>query len=231
MPSQGEMAGCQSFVHAFAHDLRQHLRAISVATQRIQRQAGAGLDPAIAERLDEVLAATIRQDQLISSAVDYGEASEVPTGSLMPLPLVLQTACLRIEEFRKEREGTIQLESSAIPAVKIPAALAKAFEKIMHNGMKFSPVGTAPVISIAAASEEPGSVRITFADQGLGIDEAYRERVFEPFQKLLPSEYPGSGMGLSIAQRMIAAVGGTIAIAANPASASGVVVTVDVPCQ
>lgn len=228
MPSGGDL-DCQRFVHAFAHDLRQHLRAISVAAQRIQRQGGEGLDAGIAARLDEVLAAVKRQEHLISSAVDYGEASEPPSGSMMPLSLVLQTACLKVDEYRKERQGAIHLESGHLPAVKVPAGLAKAFEKIMHNGMKFCPAGEVPDMRVIADCDDAGVLRVQFADQGVGIEEAYRERVFEPFQKLMPGEYPGSGMGLSIARNMIQAAGGTISISDN--AGKGVTVTVELPCQ
>lgn len=231
MPSGAGEQSCQRFVHAFAHDLRQHLRAISVATQRIQRQDGENLNPGIAGRLEEVLAAVRRQEQLISSAVDYGEAKEPPSGSMMPLPLVLQTACLKVDEFRKERGGAIRLESGHIPGVKVAPGLAKAFEKIMHNGMKFCPAGEAPEMRVIASCEDAGTVRIEFADEGLGIEAAYRERVFEPFQKLMPGEYPGSGMGLSIAKNLIEAAGGTISIAGNSGAARGTTVTVEVPCQ
>lgn len=232
MPSSVEGVACHRFVQAFAHDLRQHLRAISVAAQRIQRHGGEALDPVIGARLDEVLSAVQRQEQLITSAVDYGEATEPPTGSMMPLSLVLQTACLRVDEFRKAREGAIQMpESGNIPAVKIPSGLAKAFEKILHNGLKFCPAGEQPKLTVTIDDDPDNAVRIEFADRGVGIEAAYRERVFEPFQKLQPGEFPGTGMGLSIAKNMIEAAGGNIAIADRSDGGRGTTVAVEIPHQ
>jgi signal transduction histidine kinase len=197
---------------AFAHDLRQPLRSIVMTTQRIQRNTAATeLGPETMTKLDEVLAAARKQEELIASAVECEQAREtgLAADTLLSLKLVLQTACLKVDAFRQSQAGTVHIpEPAAMPQRMAPAGVARVIEKVLHNSLKFHLAGAPPVVVIAISEDAAtGMIEMRISDQGLGIDPQYRQAVFEPFKRLNPaSDYPGSGLGLPTSRRLIESI-------------------------
>ncbi len=194
----------------FAHDLRQSLRAIMISTQRIQRQ-NSPPDPEIITLLEQVTAAVRRQDELIEGAVDYDSAVSL-AGQLenpMRLSLVIQAACQQVEPFRKLHNGTVQV--SDCPPIYAPLLLAKALEKLLHNALKFHLVGCEPLVQVEVAEDLTRGIVIRVTDQGIGIEDKYRESVFSPLTRLHgPDQYPGPGLGLSICRALLKSIHGTV---------------------
>lgn len=195
----------------FAHDLRSCLRSIVVATQRIEREPEE-LSVASRARLDEVLAAAKRQEDLIASVVEYDQANLAGDPPLA-LRLVIQTACMKVDAYRQARGGVITFDSQAIPKVPVASGLSRVIEKILHNGLKFQPAGKHPLVRVEASENDVGGIAITVHDNGIGIEPAYRQSVLEPFKRLNPAtEFPGSGLGLAICQRLVESIGGNLRI-------------------
>ena len=198
----------------FAHDLRQTLRSIMMTAQRLQR-GDDQLSAASKAKLDELLASARRQEELIASVVEYDQAREVGLTGDTPLALrlAIQTACLAVDAYRKQRNGIIRFEPDAVPRVLAPSGIARAIEKLLHNSLKFHAAGASPLVEVEALEAETDSIVIRVADTGLGVQPEYRAIVFEPFRRLNPaSDYPGSGMGLSICARLIESIGGVISL-------------------
>lgn len=217
----------------FVHDLRQPLRAIVAAVQRIQRQQGP-LSDEMKAQLSEIMGAATRQDYLIGSAVEYHSASEtglMEMGPRLPLMLAIQTACLKVEAFRREKGGTIRLPDHPTPAAA-PAGLARVLEKVLHNALKFHPPGSSPEVGIELSDHGAEFVEIRITDNGVGIAPEYRESVLRPFSRLHPpSEFTGAGLGLSICARLLDTAGGGISIeaASHGARAPGTCVVIRYP--
>ena len=156
-----------------------------------------------------------RQDELIASVVEYDQAREVGLAGDTPLALrlAIQTACLSVDAYRKQRDGIIRFEPGAVPRVLAPSGIARVIEKLLHNSLKFQAAGASPLVDVEAWEAPPDSIVIRVADNGLGVEPEYRETVLEPFKRLNPaSDYPGSGMGLSICARLIESIGGGVGI-------------------
>lgn len=214
----------------FAHDLRQQLRSIMMHAQRLERQAEK-LSLEDKSKLSDILTAARRQEELIASVVEYDQAlhNGMEGETRMPLRLVIQTACLKVDGFRKLQEGTLLFDAASVPEMMVPSGLAKVIEKILHNALKFHSKETPPQVEIETVPDSSGSICIRVKDNGLGIERQYRDRVVEPFQRLNPgSEYPGSGMGLSTCLRLMESIGGNIRIE-DHAGSSGVAVVVCIP--
>ena len=211
---------------AFAHDLRQPLRAIMMHAQRIQRQ-DSQLSAETRAKLEEILAAGRRQEELIASVVEYDEAlrNGLSKEARMPLRLAIQTACMKVEAYRKLQNGIVRFDPAAGPEVVSPSAIAKVFEKILHNALKFHPKGVDPVVEVEVTPGTSGSTGIRITDNGLGIEPQYRSTVFEPFRRLNPAgEYSGSGMGLSTCRRLLESINGSILIEDHPHSQGSTIV-------
>lgn len=91
--------------------------------------------------------------------------------------------------------------------------ILQLFNFLIGNSVKFRREGVAPVVSVSA--ERDGAVWIfTVRDNGLGVEPEYREKVFKPFQKLHgEGVYPGAGMGLALARKIVTLHDGRIWIA------------------
>jgi signal transduction histidine kinase len=202
-------------IPTFAHDLRQPLRSILMFAQRLQRQEGTSEETR--GKLEEIIAAARRQEQLIAAMVEYDQAAdEAPAGSeaTLPLRVAIQTACMKLELYRQQCGGTVEFDGASAPAVAAPACLAKVLEKVLHNGLKFQRPEEPPVVRITAEATAEGIV-VRVADRGIGIEERYRESIFQPFRRLNAThQYPGSGLSLATCRRLLEAAGGQIAVEA-----------------
>jgi light-regulated signal transduction histidine kinase (bacteriophytochrome) len=104
-----------------------------------------------------------------------------------------------------------KLTITGLPSLKAdPDQLMQLFSLLVDNAIKFVTPGIAPEVSISA--KQNGYLWLfSVRDNGIGIDELYRTRIFKPFQKLhLDDEYPGVGMGLSLARKIVNLHGGRI---------------------
>ncbi|MBT3255338.1 MAG: hypothetical protein HN366_02605 [Deltaproteobacteria bacterium] len=101
------------------------------------------------------------------------------------------------------------------------------FRHLVDNAFKFGREGVSPEVRISAR-EIDGHCQISVEDNGIGFDEKYRDRIFEPFQRLHTiGIYEGSGLGLAICRRIAEAHGGRISAVSRPGVGS--IFTVEFP--
>lgn len=119
-----------------------------------------------------------------------------------------------IDEIRLgDREGhrfDLDCEGETAGFVTDPSLLHHILSNLLSNAVRYSPAGTVVTTRIAAAADR---VRITVADQGIGIPAADRQRIFEPFERgSNVGQIKGTGLGLNIVKRMCGLLGGTIGV-------------------
>lgn len=206
-------AECGSLpMFALAHDLRHPLRLMVATVQRVMRQEGAQLPEETRAQLNGVIAAARQQDELLSAAVEYEAAGNPDRVATLPLSALIQAACWKVDAYRKARGGVITGPAGASPT-QVPAAAVMALEKVLHNALKYQQPGGRPEVRLEAEETEEGEVAIRVSDNGVGIETAYREKIFEPLTRLhARSEFEGFGLGLATARRLLIALGGSIAI-------------------
>ncbi|MDP2382815.1 MAG: ATP-binding protein [Nitrospirota bacterium] len=121
-----------------------------------------------------------------------------------------------IGEVLKARAGEIEQRRAVVhvdpglPLVACHAAyLRQIFDNLISNALKFTRVGESPVVRISGQAQGPMAM-FSVEDQGTGIPLAQRTRVFQPFVRLLTSQASGSGIGLTIIQRIVDLYGGKV---------------------
>jgi signal transduction histidine kinase len=91
-------------------------------------------------------------------------------------------------------------------------ALGQLFQNLIGNAVKFVPEDREPHVEVTAEPEpEAPAWRFTIADNGIGIDPRHADRIFRMFQRLHGrDEFPGTGIGLAIAKKVVERHGGEI---------------------
>jgi signal transduction histidine kinase len=102
-----------------------------------------------------------------------------------------------------------------------PALTRQLFANLVSNAVKYTPVGDRPQVTIRSLpDDEPGFVRVTVADRGVGLPEGEEERVFQEFHRAPghAADYTGTGLGLSLCRKIVVRHGGTIRAYNDPDS-------------
>jgi len=199
---------------AFAHDLRQPLRAIILRSQALLRRETFD-QAAVVEAVRGIIAAARLQDSLIASVVEFSDADPAEHGTATQLlPLAVQGALMRLEATRAASGGRIL--AAGLPEVRVSAAVGTIIEKLLSNALKFCPASGAPEVTVTAEIEAD-HVQVCLTDAGIGIPSEYRLQVFEPFKRLHPAgAFPGHGMGLAIGRRLAKCMAGSLEIVDPP---------------
>lgn len=204
----------QHFAHVAAHDLQTPLRSISVFTQLIHRDLKGKGGEQTEEWLGRVLEGTSRMQALIDDLLAYSRLDS----QARPFEA---TDCRRLlDEVKANLSGPIQDARAEIESSDLPTVLADRFQvaqvlqNLIGNGIKYNTAET-PRVTVTATRRGNEWI-FSVSDNGIGIDPKYREKVFEIFRRLhTQQEYPGTGIGLAICQKIVERHGGQIWIDSN----------------
>jgi PAS domain S-box-containing protein len=213
-------ADLSSFAYLAAHELKSPLQTLSGFAALLERVHGAELDAQGQEFIRWIVDGVSRMDAVIEDLLAYCsvDADEV---TLAPVAVgdVLAEALSAVEWEIERRSATIT--SDPLPLLTAdPVQLAQLLQNLLANALKFVPDGRPPQIHVSA---ERGveAWTVTVADNGIGVEEGARERIFTMFERLHPRErYKGTGIGLSICKRIVERRGGTIWVEPNPGGGS-----------
>jgi signal transduction histidine kinase len=216
------------FVATVSHELRTPLAVIRSAAEnladgvvddeeRIKRYGA--LMRAEGRRLTEMV------EQILEIA---GMQSGQRNFALRPVavePLVkdIVSSCASLIE---DAGVSVELEiADGLPAVLgDEPALRRVFQNLVDNAIKYGASGGWVKIAARAAN---GSVVVSVADRGIGIEPAEQSKIFEPFYRaaaVVAAQVQGAGLGLSLVQRIVAAHGGSVAVKSAPRSGSEFIV-------
>ena len=208
-------ADLDRFAGVVSHDLQSPMRVIAGCARILERRAADRLDPEHRELVEHIVGGVHRMTALLDGIRDYsrvrgnGDAvAEVDCRGVVDGVLASLAADL-------EAAGA-HVRVGALPRLRAhPVQLAQLFQNLIANAVKFR--GEAPPeISISA---RPGEAlwEFTVADNGIGIEPEYAERVFDFGQRLhSDAEVPGSGIGLTVCKTVVERHDGRIWVEPSP---------------
>ncbi len=229
----------EQFAYVASHDLQEPLRKIRAFGERLENTLGSGLPADGRDYLDRMKNAAERMQTLIDDLLTYSRLSRT-TGSFenRPLAATIQHVTADLEYAIEQKNARIHTEAPhAVDA--IPGQLEQLLQNLISNALKFSRPGVRPEITVRSdlvrgsqagpqAAPDEEYCRITIADNGIGFDSRYSEKIFVLFQRLhARTEYPGTGMGLAICKKIAENHNGWIT--ASGEEGSGAVFTLLLP--
>lgn len=197
-----------AFSYSVAHDLRAPLRAIDGFAQLLMEDAGDALNDEGKQHLDRVRSAARRMSVLIDDLLALSRVSRTELDR-HDTNLTEIARSVANELASREPSRVVRFEISEGLRARCDPALARiVFENVLGNAWKFTMRAEHAVIAVRPA-DEPFSIAVE--DNGAGFDMALAHRLFKPFQRLhLAREFSGTGIGLSIVERVIRKHGGSI---------------------
>ncbi|MEZ0311601.1 MAG: PAS domain-containing sensor histidine kinase [Myxococcota bacterium] len=197
-----------------AHEIRNPLSAIGLNAELLQDELDASLEGAHKKEAQTLLAAIAGEIERLTAVTEsYLQMARLPRPALRDADLnqlVGDLFSMLSEEMKQAKiEVVLELASPAPHAMVDPGQLRQGMLNIVRNGREAMPEGGRLKVRTA---RDNGSAIIEVTDEGEGIPDELRGRVFEPF---FSTKESGTGLGLSLTQQIVAEHGGSIAIAAN----------------
>ena len=206
----------QDFASIAAHDLQEPLRKIQAFADRLRTRFANGIPGEGQDYLHRILSSANRMRKLIDDLLTYSRVTTkaqpfVPTDLNQILEDVLSDLEIRIEQAN----GKIEMER--LPVVEAdPSQMHQLLQNLISNALKFHKKDAFPLVRIDS-SISGNSCILSIADNGIGFDEKYLDRIFTIFQRLHgKQEYEGTGVGLAVCRRIIERHGGSITAKSIP---------------
>jgi light-regulated signal transduction histidine kinase (bacteriophytochrome) len=200
----------EQFAYVANHDLQEPLRMISSYTQLLERKYSDKLDQDASDYIHYAVDGAIRMQKLLNDLLEYSRIkSQSEQNEPVDATTLLGQAVANLKQLLTE--NTALVTNDDLPVINADEAqMIRVFQNLIENAVKFQKKTELPQIHISCTKQDE-MYRFSVADNGIGIDKQYHDKVFVVFQRLYSvKDYPGTGIGLSICKRIVDRHGGTI---------------------
>ena len=209
----------ERFAYVASHDLQEPLRMVASFTQLLAQRYSGRLDEKADEYIHYAVDGAKRMQQLISDLLTY---SRLNNKELDPRPTecegVVRATLANLKAAIAESGAAVEWDPLPV-LMADPVQLGQLFQNLVGNAIKFR--GQAPPRVHITAVDNGSHWLFSVRDNGLGIDGRHAERIFQIFQRLhTRAEYPGTGIGLAVCQKVVERHGGRIWVESQPGAGS-----------
>ena len=203
----------KQFANVASHDLREPLRMISSYMTLLEKTLQ-DINPQQTQFIAFVTDGAKRMEQLIHDLLRLAKVDANPQIETVSLNDIVKEISSNLEVLTKEKNA--QIVCGDLPMVKADRTqMLQLFQNIIANGIKYNE-NLQPAINIDCV-ESKEEIKISISDNGIGIPEQYREKVFQLFQRIKTAkEYSGTGLGLAICKKIVDGMNGSIQVEDNP---------------
>jgi PAS domain S-box-containing protein len=209
----------EQFAYVASHDLQEPLRAVAGFVELLRRHLGDGLDAKAAGYVDFAVDGAKRMQTLINGLLEYSRVARAgQMDEMIDARAALDAATSLMRKAIDESHAVITAD--ALPVIRFnQTQLSQLFQNLIGNAIRFRR-DDIPRIHIGAARNGAGW-KFSVADNGIGIEPEYSERIFLLFQRLHSREqYKGTGIGLAICKRIVEHHKGKIWVESTPGQGS-----------
>lgn len=215
----------EEFARAASHDLKEPIRKVQYFVNRLKIELGDAIPPKQIDLFDRAEKAADRMRVLVEDLLEYSHLNVTPREKeSINLNEKLQNVMEDLELLIREKKATIEV--GQLPTINgYRRQLQQLFQNLITNALKYSKLGIEPHIQInsqkvkgknsgfhlPASCEEEEFHLIEVRDNGIGFEAEHSEKIFDVFTRLHGnSEYPGTGIGLSIVKKVAENHGGYV---------------------
>jgi signal transduction histidine kinase len=193
----------RQFAYVVSHDLREPLRTIGSFTTLFARRFPDNLDDQGQEYIDFIVKGTRHMSLLLDGLLTYASVSSTDAleQSTINIKVLVQNVLEALDTEIKSTGALVEIDE--LPVVEgNRALLSQLFQNLIANALKFN---DKPEKKVWVRYRDEGDMHaIIVEDNGIGIDESYKAKVFQIFHRLEKNKYKGTGLGLAICQKIAA---------------------------
>ncbi len=200
-----------NFTGIATHDLQEPLRKVVTLADRLTMTNGNRLDEKGRDYLDRIVSSIGRMQRLIVDLLDYSKTTSIQHEfSMVDINEEIQDVLSALEIQIEQTQARIEIAS--LPQIEgSPFQMRQLFQNLISNALKFHKPGVPPRVHIKSEKRVKGSWTLVVEDEGIGFDEKYLNRIFQPFRRLhRQEEFDGSGMGLAVCKKIVSLHRGSI---------------------
>jgi PAS domain S-box-containing protein len=197
------------FAYAASHDLQEPLRLVALYSQMLQKKYSDRLDAQAEQYVSYVINGAHRMEVLLKDLLAYSQVGSLGDGPAGPVVIVeaLRKALLNLQASVDQNQGLVTW--NGLPTLKAhEIRLVQLLQNLVGNAIKYC--GSEPPQVHVDAVRQSGGWRFSVKDNGIGIKPEYLQQIFGIFKRLHGSNYPGTGIGLAICERIVKSYGGEI---------------------
>ncbi len=198
----------QHFMHVASHDLKTPLRSIGSFANLIQRRHGTEFSEAALEYFDFIKRNAANMNGVITDLVNYNRAIKFEERTEIDLDATYGEVKLGLYADIEESGAEVACAPLGT-VVSARSALSQVMQNLIRNAIVYRDLDRPCRIDLSIARHGQRAT-LCVRDNGLGLDPAYRAKVFMPFQRVGDLTRPGTGMGLAICRRIARETGGDI---------------------
>lgn len=205
----------EQFVYITSHDLQEPLRTVTSFAELIQLEHQSQLNDEADLYLQYISESAARMRALIKGLLDYSRIGRQREDAFIESHIILESIFADLKLYIAENEATFEVGD--LPNLNgNKTELRMLFQNLISNAIKFRKEGTPPRIKITA--KKAGSHwQFAVKDNGIGIDDSYKGKIFLIFQRLHTNqEYEGTGIGLAHCKKIVELHGGKIWVESEP---------------
>jgi light-regulated signal transduction histidine kinase (bacteriophytochrome) len=192
----------EQFSYIASHDLRSPLRSIAGFAQLLQRKYKGEINQEADEYIDFIVKATVHMGNVIRDLLEYSKTGK------SDLPFDVTDISNLINDVLGNLQAEIDYSNAVIEIGEMPTlniyqtGITQLFQNLISNAIKFKQPDVAPFIKISASNKD-NIWQFSIADNGIGLDEEFQEKVFLPFQRIYGNKVKGTGIGLAICKKIV----------------------------
>ena len=212
MRLQESIGELEAFSYSVSHDMRAPLRAMEGYANALRADYSGRLDAEAQHWLDRISRSAHRLDSLIKDVLAYSRvAKEEIELTTVDLEGLIDDIVSANPEFQSPR-AEISVQRPLHRVLGHEAYLTQCLTNLLGNAVKFVAAGVIPKILIGSERLD-GKVRLWLEDNGIGIDPAHYDRIFQMFGQVYPeARYSGTGIGLAIVRKAVQRMNGEVGV-------------------
>ena len=200
----------ESFSYSVSHDLRAPLRAIDGHARMILRKQGDGFDEKTLQQFNLIRESAKAMDLLIDDLLALSRlGTQALNKTTIGMDLLIEGAWQELKKIHPERNMTLKIDPLP-PGWGDRGLMKQVVVNVLSNAVKFTRTKDAALIE-AGGYEKDHEAVFYVRDNGIGFDMQFHDKLFGVFQRLhRADEYEGTGIGLSLVQRIVHRHGGRV---------------------
>lgn len=191
----------EQFTYIASHDLQSPLRTISSFVTLLSERYQGKLDTQADEFINFINRGTKQMREVINDLLDLSRIGSKNTKyEELDLNKLMESVCFNLNQAIEESSAKIVIDP--LPTLFInKSGILQLFQNLIGNSIKFR-ADRRPLIQVSC-KETQNAYEFRVKDNGLGMDEAFQQKAFQPFQRVNNLDRPGTGIGLAICKKVV----------------------------